>query len=428
MSGVLTENDFKPRKGEGLVEAYWIAQAAFRYWREYKTPIGGMLSTEMHDYIRENKKHVGKKNREKLFSLVDNIQNAEIVAIEAIEKKVIDYKRRREKARAIKEMLDLQEKGELDDKAFDKLCRRALERREELLQISDYTDTADIDRRITRREKNTEQDYPALFIKCIDDNIRSIPRGEYILILAKYNVGKSTMAVHLAKAWSYQGFKVILYTLEDPGEMVEDRFDASLSGIPMKKLLRKSSKLRHRLKKSIDKMRGRIRIVDGSEDGMSIQRMKEVYENFRNQGFAADFIIVDYDEGVNPAEHYKSDAGERREMMEIHKDFKKWMAKDQLWGAMLAQTVRGKSGVRKMIVTGDDAAIDISKVKRAALGIGLGDGIESWGDHGRFLYIMRHRYDKARKGWPIAGDFQKAVIYDQELTEEFIRQEAEQDT
>src|ERR1039458_8464503 len=139
MSGILNENDFKPRGSEGLIEAYWIAQAAFKYWRDYKTPIGGMLQVEMLDYVRENKRHVGKKNRERLFDLVDKIKRTEeIVAIESIERKVIDYKRRREKAHAIREMLDLQEKGELDDKSFDRICRKALEARDNILSVTNY--------------------------------------------------------------------------------------------------------------------------------------------------------------------------------------------------------------------------------------------------------------------------------------------------
>ena len=421
MAGILSAEDFKPKKGEALVEVYWIAQAAFRYWRDYRVPIGGMLRTEMLDYCREHKKHVGKRNREKLLDLVENIKHGELVAIEAIEKKVIEYKRRREKSRAIKEMLDLQEKGELDDKTFDKLCKQALRRREELLVIGKY-DKDDIDRRIERREKNQEREFPALFIDCLDRSIRTFPRGEYGIILAKYNVGKSTFAIHLAKAYSLQGYNVILYTLEDPIDMVEDRLDASISGIPMKRLLDKSSKLKRRLKRSLTKLRGRIRIVDGTDEGMSVSRMEEVWENFRNEGFIADVVICDYDEGVIPGEHYKGDSGERREMMEVHKSWKKFVAKRKLWGWMLAQTVRGKSGQRKMIVTGDDAAIDISKVKRCGFALGVGDGPEEFGDDGRYLFIAKHRYDKARKGWPIAGDFKRALIYDKELTDEYMQE------
>src|ERR1017187_9415183 len=250
MSGILNENDFKPRGSEGLIEAYWIAQAAFKYWRDYKTPIGGMLQPEMLDYIRSNKRHVGKKNRERLLDLVDKIKRTEeIVAIEAIEKKVIDYKRRRAKAHAMKEMLDLQEKGELDDETWEKICRKAIEKRDNILSVINYNDDNSLEKRIKRRQKQSEEEFTALFIDPIDNNIRSIPRGEYILVLAKYNIGKSTAAVHIAKAFAFQKYKVLLFTLEDPAEFVEDRLDSSLSGIPMKKLIFKSSKLRRRLKK-----------------------------------------------------------------------------------------------------------------------------------------------------------------------------------
>ena len=322
MSGILNEDDFKPRRDEGLIEAYWIAQAAFQYWREYKSPIGGMLSVQMMDFARENKRKIGKKNRIKLLELVDKIRHVdEIVAIEAIERKIIDYKRRREKSRAIKELLDIQEKeGKISDEVFDKICRRALEKRDNLLSVSHYTDDS-IDKRIKRRLKHREQEFPALFIDCIDENIRTFPRGEYGLVLAKYNIGKSTAAVHITKAYAFQGYNVLFFTLEDPAEFVEDRFDANLSNIPMKKLAFKSSKLKRRLRRALRKIRGRIKIIDGTDGSITIQRMEEIWENFRNQGFTADLIVCDYDEGVASSEHYKGDSGERREMMEVHKGF-----------------------------------------------------------------------------------------------------------
>ena len=219
--GIISPDDFKPKKGEGLIEAYWIADIAFKYWQDYKMPVGGLLKTEIQDFIRQNKKKISKSNRDKLLDLVEKIRhNEDPVAIESIVKKIVEYKRRREKARAIKEMLDLQEKGELDDKTFDKICRKALEKRDKLLTISKY-DEDSIDKRIKRREKNQDREFPVLFIDCIDAAVRSFPRGEYGIILAKYNIGKSTAAIHLAKAYALQGYNVIIFTLEDPGEMVE---------------------------------------------------------------------------------------------------------------------------------------------------------------------------------------------------------------
>ena len=74
-----------------------------------------------------------------------------------------------------------------------------------------------------------------------------------------------------------------------------------------------------------------------------------------------------------------------------------------------------------MIVTGDDSAIDISKMRRCAMGIGIGDGPEEWGIDGRYLNIAIHRYDKQGVGCPIMGDFSRATFYSKELTDRALR-------
>jgi hypothetical protein len=419
VSGILAPDDFKPRRGEGMIEAYWIAQAAAKYWKDYREPIAGMLKTEMLDYIRVNKKRIGSKSRERLMDLVESIQKGNgMVAVEAIEKKVIDYKRRKQMKRAVNELIELQENGGLSPEKWMSICRKAVEFTDHTLKISDYTNKESVEKRIKRREKDSGRKFPLLFIDPLDQNIRTFPRGEFGMGLAKYKIGKSTFAVHLAQSYALQEFNVLLFTLEDPGEMVEDRMDAAFTGIPMKRLMDKSNKLKRRMRRRLQIIRGKIKIVDGTDGGMSLQRMEEVWENFRNQGFDADVVICDYDEGVVPAEHHNGDGGERREMMEIYKDWKRFISRRQLYGWILAQTKRGKSGQRKMVVTGDDAAIDISKVKRCGMCIGIGDGPEDFGDDGRYLFIAAHRYDKSRLGWPIKGNFQKAIFYDKELTVE----------
>lgn len=416
MSGILSAEDFKPRKNEGMIEAYWIAQLAATYWKKYREPIGGMLRTEVLDYVRSNKRKMSSKARDHLMDLVDKIKKSDIVAIEAIETKVIEYKERQQKSSAVKELIEKQEKGELSTREFLKICRKAVEKHSYTFRVSDFTHKDSVDKRIERREKNRDRKFPHLMIEEFDRVVRTFPRGNFGIVLAKYKVGKSTAAVHLGQAYALQGYKVLHFTLEDELDLVEDRYDASFAGIKMKELDRKSSKLRRRMKRELEKIRGKIKIVDGTDGGFTMQRMEEIWENFRNQGFDADVIIVDYDEGVVPSEHYKGDGGERRQMVDLYHDFKNWMSKRQLYGWIMAQTQRGKSGQRKMIVTGDDSAMDISKIKRCALGVGIGDGKEELGEDARYWFTFVHRYDKGRWGFNIVGDYKRAIFYDAEKT------------
>ena len=80
MSGILSEKDFTPRKGEGMQEAYWVSQIAFKYWRDYREPIGGMLRTFALDFIREQGKHIGRKQKDNLIELVERIRSKTPVA------------------------------------------------------------------------------------------------------------------------------------------------------------------------------------------------------------------------------------------------------------------------------------------------------------------------------------------------------------
>lgn len=420
MSGLLTAEHFKSKRGEGMQEAYWIAVRAFKFWKDYREPIGGMLQTEMLDYIRENKRKIGSRSRDKLLKLVQDIKKGNgLVAVEAVEKRVIEYLQRQNKARAIKDLISSQEKGELSDSKFQRICKNALNSFDNTLKVSDYTDEDSVEKRIKRREKNKDRKFPYLMIDPLDKQVRTFPRGEVGVLIAKYKTGKSTAACHIDQAYALQGYKVLHFTLEDNAEMVEDRLDASFTGIKMKRLMDKSSRLKRRMRKKLMHIRGQIKVIDGTE-GMTLDRMEEIADNFRNQGFDADMIMIDADEGIVPAEHYKGDDGERKESIQNYKDMKKWAAKSDRWIWVCAQTKRGK-GTRKMIINGDDSATDISKMRRCAMAIGIGDGPEEWGDNSRYLNIAVHRYDRGGRGCPIMGDFERAMFYVKEDTDDAAR-------
>src|SRR5580704_14748065 len=351
MSGMLTPEHFKPKRGEGMVEAYWIAVEAFKYWKDYREPIGGMLRPEMLDYIRKNKRKIGNRGRDRLMELVELIRKGNgLVAVEAVEKKVCEYLQRQHKSHAIKELIELQEKGELSDNKFRRICKDALQSFENTLKVSDYTDEDAVEKRIKRREKNRDRKFPYLMIDPLDKMVRTFPRGEVGCILAKYKTGKSTMATHLDQAWALQGYNVLHFTLEDTADMVEDRLDSSFTGIKMKKLMDRSSRLKRRMRKKLMHIRGKIKVIDGTEGGINVHRIEEIWENYRNQGFAADMLLVDADEGLDPIEHYKGEDNERKESIANYKALKRLAAKTDTWVVVCAQTTRGKSGQRKMII------------------------------------------------------------------------------
>lgn len=406
-AGILSAHDFRPRKGQSP-ELQIVASKALDYWRKYGEPIGGMLRPEMTELADERK--MGNRQRERLMEIVSNVRNGNgLVAVGALEEKVIAYKSRQAKHEAIEELIDLQEKHQLTDERFRKIFERATK------GFSAEHDVIDIagglEQRIARRELNSTRKYPYLMIECLDKTVHVPPRGGGIgLILGKYKVGKSLIFIHLGQTMALQGLNVLHFTLEDPRDTVEDRYDAALAGLTISRLNMLPNKLRHRFTRAMDKLRGRIRVVDGTKDGLSIEAMDSIYEQQRNRGFPADVILIDYDEYIVPTEHYKTDSGRRRELGEIYQALRHWGGRRDVYLWTAAQTRRGKKG-NPVKVVGDDAAEDISKVRKAYLCLGVGF-FPDWGDNGRFITVAANKDGEQFMGYPIMGDFKRGIFYD----------------
>lgn len=418
-SGLVEENDFKPRKGE-TPERHILAKIALGFWREYDEPIGGMLRTEVLDYCRDRQNRVGAKLKEKLLDEVEQIRsNHNLVAVEALEQRVISYKARRAKQQALDELIQLQEEGKLSDDRFMKVCQDALQTFGHGYKVSNYL--KGLEKRIRRRQLEAQRKYPFLMIDQLDQEVRSIRRGTLGLVLAKWKVGKSLFLAYLAYAMAMQAYNVLFITLEDPLEEVEDRLDGLMTGLPVRQLVSLPNKLRKRFKRTEEILRGRIKIIDGTEGGMTVQKIEDIWEKERNRGFTADVVIVDYDDEIVPVTHYKGDAARRMEFADIYRDLRKFSARRDIYLWTAAQARRGKEN--QMIVSGEDAAEDISKIRKVFMCIGIGSGPADWGEDSRHLYIAAHKADRQKIGWSIMGNFTRGLFYDRQSTDRMVERE-----
>jgi replicative DNA helicase len=423
-AGLLTQQDFEARKADG--DDAWarqrVAEMAFTYWSEFRQPIGGLLRSEALDYIRADTK-LGDKRRQELVSLVERLKNPELlVGVDGIEKKVVSYKRRKRMRDAILEMIELQENSKLTLDSFRQQTMNVLNAEEAAEQgkIVDYR--GGLEDRIKRRRAESNRRYPYLWIRPLDQSVRSIPRGQVGLVIAKYKMGKSAFMAHLAQAYAGQGLNTVLFTLEDPKELVEDRLDASICEMLLLELSNQEDLLRRRFKQQMDSLRASIRIVDATGGGWSVERMALCLEQMRQRGWPVDCALIDYDEQIEPSQKFKADSSALRlQSQQTWLELVRWAARDQIFMWCAAQaTIPNES---KMIITGEDSAEDKSKVRKAgmALGIGMADAELGFANNGRYLYIAAHRFGAARIGWPIVGDYTRGIFYRQEETAKAIR-------
>jgi hypothetical protein len=394
-----------------------VARVATKFWEKYEEPVGALLRSEAETLA--DAQGLGAEPKKKLKALLDLLQGTKLeqVSVKALSDRVKQLKTQAFYDGAVDDIISLQEKGELTSEALAGIVEKA---HRELIrgQLTSREYFAEIEKRIERRRLDVGNKFPRLLIDGLDSRIRVIGRGMTGMVLAPYAGGKGIALIHIAVAYALQGLNVLHISLEDPKTEVEDRLDACLSGLPMDRLGELPNKLRKRLLKVQEEMRGRIKLVDGVEGGWTMSAVERLWEQEAADGFQADAIIVDYDDEIECELKFKGDNARRYEFAEIYRRLRKLAAKTDtiVWTA--AQGTRGSEG--KKVITGKEIAEDISKARKVFFAVSIGD--DGKRENMKHLYVLRHRLDKSRFGIDICTNFDSAIFYDREATLEMLRE------
>lgn len=413
---LLQPKDFKPSRDE-TNERWIIATLALDFWRTYKSPIDSLLRPKAIEFCRKN--NVDDKRKKEINRLIDKIQSGDkLVAVEAMEDSVIEYVRSKNMKDSIEELITKQEEGKLDNATFISICKRVVEfSGKSNRAISSYLDEDQLSKRIARRKLSDKGSWPLLFLEGFDSRSRAITRGGLGLLLAPYKKGKSLGLAHIADAYCKQGLKGLYITIEDPQEEVEDRMDAAAAGIPINKLKDLPNKLKKRFKKFRKRISGKLKIIDlTEEEKVTVDLIEEIWEQERDQGFVADFVIIDYDDELKDTKEHKGESGRRFEFAAIYRSLRKFAKRKDIFLWTAAQTRKVPDNCK--IISGDKVAEDVSKIRKATLVIGIGQGEAA--DDARFLFVAAAKRGPSRFGWEIMANPAYGLFYDAELTHEII--------
>lgn len=409
-SHLLKAEDFKKLHQHGGNERKAIAEMTLDFWRKYREPVGKLFKVELQEYAQ--KTGWRDENRERLFEYGEALTNGhKRVAPDAALDKIRQYRLDLELAHAMGEMNDAMDKGILTADEFMAIARKAVEAvgKEPGRPTSIFSDR-ELEQRIIRRAlQQRVQRFPVLLIDPIDRMVRVIARKHLGLVLAPYGRGKTLFFVWLALAYTLQGYNVLHFTLEDPREDVEDRFDAAITSLPIGRLADLPNRVREKFQRYKRMLRTRLKIVDGTDGGITIGAIENIWEQERNRGFAADVVIVDYDDEIRPERKQEE---RRMEFADIYRDFRSVIARHELIGWTASQTSRKSEDLK--IIGGKYIAEDISKIRKASFAMSLGQG--DWGEESIFLWIAKHRYDMQHVGANICTDKARALFYDRDAT------------
>lgn len=393
-----------------------LAKIGLSFYEQYNDPLGALAKVEIDSY--SHKHRLPDSWRSEARSIIKDILKKKIKAPDYVIDKVVEFKKEQARKNAITKLIDLQEAGDLNDISWQEVMNDGLLNDfNGSLAPQDYV--TGLKKRIKRRKYKKEDRFPLSFIEPLDRRVRLIARRHFGLVLAPYKRGKSLMLQHLTKALLLQNYNVLYFSLEDPAEDTEDRFDAQFSYVPIKELNKYPKRLVKKYNKFIRHLRTRLKIVDGTGGGVTIDKIVSIYNQERNEGFIADAVVIDYDEEIDPGKSFKDKQSQfdyvyRQARIKIAKNLDVF-----LW--MAAQSKRGTTPNK--IITGDDAAEDISKIKKASCVVSMGQG--DWGDDSVYLHIAAHKHDRQHIGCNIVSDLERMLIYDVDRTRQAMAEHPE---
>lgn len=405
----LAWRDIEPAMFSGREEEI-VATAAVRFYQAYEEPVGPMLENEVSEVAQEYK--LGEEGRQKLQELVKKIQGhkMELVSVRALLDKVKAVKKYAFYDKAVQQIVDAQGEGKLNTEFLAQLVDKAnKELYTQPLLAHNVLD--ELDKRIKRRA-TAEEDYPLLHIPGLDNKTRLLGRGQLGMLLAPPSGGKGLGLLHIAIAYAQQGLNVFFLTLEDPLSMVEDRFDACLTGIPLTRLKDLPNKLHNRYKRIRSNIRGRIHIVDGGEQAWTVTAIERALEEEKRNGFVADAVVVDYDDEIECEKQFKGESARRFEFSEIFKRLRRLARTTRTFTWTAAQT--GKPAEAKKVIGGKDVAEDYSKIRKTFVAIGVGQIPEE--EDVRYLWVIKNRSGRRHFGVEIVSDYASAVFFDPSAT------------
>lgn len=414
-AALLDPDDFKPLHGMRNGRArQLVAERALEYYGRYHQPLGDLMRADALQYAQRINWGAGQLGDLREYLLY--LKKVPLVTPDALLEKVVAYKSARMRAGALQELNDLQATaGSVSDEDWRALMLRGLAGVNAQNATVDYLAT--LESRLGRRNARSAARTPWTFIEPLDEMVCTTGPQQTGLVIAPYKRGKSLFLLWLAVAFALQRLNHLHITLEDPLKIVEDRLDAIITSIPLKRLHEFPQHVARRFARFRAMVRGYLRVYDGTAGGITVDRIEQILMAEREQGRITHSLTVDYDAKIVPARRLRERRDEYDEM---------YVAMQQLasrfnlvlWTA--AQTQRDTRHMK--ILSGDRVAEDINKIRNVTCALSLGKG--EWTEESIYLWVAAHKCDRMEVGCEIVPDLKRMLIYDREATARAARSQA----
>jgi replicative DNA helicase len=189
-------------------------------------------------------------------------------------------------------------------------------------------------------------------------------RKELSILMAPPKGGKTAGMIQFAKAAAEAGKNVFYASCEVSEEIIGDRLDANVSGVPLRELEKRADEV----DKVVEKWEqqpglGRLIVQAFPIRTLKVSELKRILKKYQAQGIDFDLIVVDYLGILKPETHYQE---KRHGLAEIGQDLR--ALGTELNAAVLTAYQTNREGTKKAqrnVSDGTDAADDYEVVRTA---------------------------------------------------------------
>lgn len=189
-------------------------------------------------------------------------------------------------------------------------------------------------------------------------------RKELSILMGPPKSGKTAALVNFAINAASAGYKVFYASCEVSDEIIGDRTDANISGIPMNELDARESEVDRALTQwETNPGTGEFIVQSFPIRTLTVSALKRILKKYASRGVVFDLIVVDYGDILKPEQHYQD---KRHGLAEIFQDLRALAT--ELNAAVLTATQTNREGTKKAarnVTDGTDAAEDYEKVRTA---------------------------------------------------------------
>jgi len=345
-----------------------LIELANRHFEVYESVLSdtSVLKEELHSAISSQR--IPKKLVEDVKDRVRKIYKADLQDHEYYADQVSKFARHAAIRDAIERSVDLHEKGDFD--SIMELFESASKVGKSIgVEAYDFFEKSSdrFKRRVDIAEGKIKPNGIPTGIRQFDNLLHHKGLGikELTVFMAGAKRGKTMAIWDFAQRIALQGYNVVGVSLEVSKEIISDRIDSNISGVPMAELSKKMKMTLDEVKK-VSERAGKFDIYEFPASTFRPMDLERIIEDYEARGEKVDLLVVDYLDIMAP-DRWMNDKQENskniwtgvRDIAKVH-DL-----------AVLSATQTNREGMKRTVADDTDVSDDINKIRIADLVISI---------------------------------------------------------